>query len=120
MHSGDLGVVQYLIGSVLDELCDEWPGPLTPVCKMKHLWRAIKSQYSECGTRNRLSILKREMFLRRDDFPLLKANAAESRALLFVVKDICNSMYDGSDRDEHRRRCLDSICEMYSISSEAT
>ena len=115
MHTGDLGVVQYLAGSVLDELSEEWPGPLTQIGKVDQVWRAIKGKYDVCGTGNRLSHLKREMFLRKDDFPSLKAKAAESRALLFVLQAICDDLHDGSDRDQHRSRCLHCICEVYTI-----
>ena len=119
MHSGDLGVVQYLTGSILEELCDEWPGPLTQQGRTEHVWRAIKSKYDENQTSNRLGILKKEMFSRRDDFPCLKAKAAESRALLFTLKDICSDINDRSDRDEHRIRCLRGLCTVYSIFKQA-
>ena len=118
MHSGDLGVVQYLTASVLDELCEEWPGPLTAQGKADHLWRAIRSQYAEKRTSNRLSILKKEMWERRNDVPCLRAKAAESRALLEVLRDMCLQLHDRSDRDEHRARCMIAICEVYAIFTE--
>ena len=115
MHTGDLGVVQYLIGSILEELADEWPGPLTSIGKVDQIYRAIRSKYDDRQTSNRLSTLKREMFSRRHDFPLLRAKAAESRALLFAVRDICADVFDCSDRDEHRLRCVSALCNVYEI-----
>ena len=119
MHTGDLGVVQAFAGRALDELCNEWPGEVAIQSKVNQLWLAIKSKYEENQCNNKLSMLKREMFHRQEDFPILKAKAAESRALLFTLRDICADLHDGSDRDEHRARCFASLTSVYTIFQSA-
>ena len=114
MHSGDLGVVQYLAGSVLAELLEEGPWVGREQDRLDQLWCAIRAAYGQTGCSNRLSLLKKEMFLRADDFPCLSAKAAESRSLLGVLRRICHEHHEGSDRDEHRLRALDHLCAMYS------
>ena len=120
MHSGDLGVAAYLAGSILEELCEEVPGPTSDIGKVHEVWLAIRSGYEAAGTTNRLSRLERSMFSRKDDFPCFKGKAGETRSLLFILRDICRQWADGSDWHEHRQRCLDCLCGMYSVFMSAT
>ena len=120
MHSGDLGVCSYVSGSVLEELCDEAPGPCTESGKVWQVWLAIRSGYETARTTNRVNRLERSMFSRRDDFPCFKGKAGETRSLLFILRDICRQWSDGSDWHDHRCRCLDSLCAMYSVLMNAS
>eukprot|EP00969_Alexandrium_andersonii_P129829 5739037-Alexandrium_andersonii.AAC.1 len=49
------------------------------------------------------------------DFPMLKATAAESRALLFALELLCTKMPNSSDRDQHRLAALAALANMYRV-----
>ena len=115
MHTGDLGVLGYFLGSILAELLVDGPFTGPQAAQLKVIWRLVQDKYQELGVTNRLTNLTKEMFLRQGDFPVLKAKAAESRALLFVLESVCEDLDDGSDRDQHRLRALRSLAEMYRI-----
>eukprot|EP00974_Lingulodinium_polyedra_P041442 3982277-Lingulodinium_polyedra.AAC.1 len=82
---------------------------------MKVLWGLVQNKSQELQVSNRITTLTKEMFIRQGDFPVLKAKAAETRALLFVLESVCEDLNDGSDRDQHRLRALGSLAEMYRI-----
>ena len=48
----------------------------------------------------------------------MSAKAAETRSLLFVVRDICDVYNTGSPRDLHRLRCLNALCSIYNCCYE--
>ena len=116
MHTGDLGVLQYVLAGVLCEVLES--GRYSGVLKSRaqELWKDIVAIYEKFQTPNRLSLLTLSMFRPSgDDTACLKAKAAETRSLLSVVIELCSLVHDGSDHHEHRKRMLDSLAQIYNI-----
>ena len=116
MHTGALGVVCWLLGAILWELLNDgvWGGSAAD--RLNSLWHAIREEYATQDTRNRLTQLKATMFdhgERKDS--CLKAKAAEATSLLPVLLAICVNLNTGSSRDLHRIRCLEALCQIFSI-----
>ena len=62
MHSGSLGVVLWLVGSIRCELVSECHLAGTSTQRVDLLWERIQSEYERLDIRNRLSQLKLSMF----------------------------------------------------------
>ena len=112
-HTGDLGVAGYMLGSTLWDLV--YDGPFTGTIEERRsaLWKMITDEYDLQRSDSRLGSLTLSMFHTPGQFPYLKGRASENQRLLFVVAEVCRQMSDGSERDGHRLRALDSLCAFY-------
>ena len=116
MHTGDLGVCAYTVGGVLAELVYDGPFPGALGERVLALWREVETVYQVRQSSHKLSALTLSMFYKNADaWVCFSGKAAETRCLLYVVKDICEAYNTGSDRDLHRLRCLTSLCGVYDI-----
>jgi len=91
MHTGCLGVILWLLGSVLWELlydCDYFTG--TVKSRLEQLWHEIDLAYDALGFTSRISCLTIQMILgaTAEDFPCLGVKAAEAKQLLPVVLQV--------------------------------
>ena len=78
------------------------------------LWQELQMVYDMRGSSNRLTNLTLSMFFKgNDDWARFSGKAAESRSLVFVMRDICEAYSNGSERDQHRLVCLEKMCKIY-------
>ena len=115
MHTGDLGVVCWFLGSVIWELVHDGPFPGTIPSRIEQLFATIRATYAELGTGSRLTRLTRQQFEHKDGFASLWAKAAESRELLVAMVLILERCDSGSDRDGHRLAAAKALQGMYHI-----
>ena len=114
MHSGDLGICAYLVGSVMTELvfAGPWHGSLAE--RLNSLWSEIRVVYAVRDSKNRLSNLTLTMFYHGDErAAVFTGKAAECRSLLYVIRDICMTIPTHTTVDQSRLRCLQLFCEIY-------
>ena len=121
MHTGCLGVLQWLLGAVLWELVFDGPFRGTIETRRQAVWELIGEKYVELGVPagNRLPDIDVERFRHTDSFAELRAKAAWSRHLLPVMCAVCAHVYDGSDRDRHRLAALYHCNAIYEIVESA-
>ena len=116
-HTGNLGSDQWLIGSVIDDIIEH--GPFqggNKESRKDRVWGLIKIEYAKQGTSNRLGNLTLGMIKgATEQFPCLGAKAAETMHLVPVITEVCRTIHDGSDHDEHRLRCLEHLANFYRI-----
>eukprot|EP00969_Alexandrium_andersonii_P036331 1592094-Alexandrium_andersonii.AAC.1 len=109
MHTQDLGVVQEYIGSALWTMVYDSTLPGDALARLNALWAMIRDLYKSRSVRTRLSNLTLSMFTNprapHASFPSLSAHAAEARALLPLVVQLCSDVHSGSERDALRLRC---------------
>ena len=83
------------------------------------VFNRLRDQYEQDGTQNKLSQLTVSMFTHPGSFSCLSANAAEARALLKPLLELCKALDSGSDRDMHRVMALEHLVQMYEIFQRA-
>eukprot|EP00959_Pyramimonas_sp_CCMP1952_P211864 4433675-Pyramimonas_sp.AAC.1 len=107
MHTGNMGVLKYFLGSVLyvimhsgrfrgsiEKRCDEfYDHHLTPM-------------YAKLLDPARIGKLTPGMFIVKDNFPVFSGKAAETQHLLYALKEYWLEARDGGDHDEHIMRAL--------------
>ena len=113
MHSGDLGVAQYFAGSVMFELTHCGELGETPALACEALWELIREGYKKVCFSSRLTALTVEMYYHRNDWPRLSAKAAETNAVVFILRDILEQRNDGSDHHQHRLKACSALCDFY-------
>ena len=91
-------------GAVLDELTFDGPFQGGQAHRCNELFARIRAVYEERGTTSRLQNLHVKMYTHRGQFSCLTAKAAESRALIPVLLQICKEegVDSRSERDTHR------------------
>ena len=116
MHTGDLGVLQYVIGGVLCELLESGLFAGTERSRVEQLWGLVSEGYKRLDSSTRLSTLNETMFKPQGtQNATLKAKAAETRSLLYVMIEVCKEADDSSDHHQHRLRMLEHIGAIYDI-----
>ena len=117
MHTGCLGVLAWLLGSVCYELIFDgiFPGPLE--LRRSRLWDLVQLKYDAKGVphSSRLHDLELDRFRHTNAFAELRAKAAVTRHFLPILADVCRDLSTGSARDLHRQATLDNIVAVYDI-----
>ena len=117
MHTGCLGVLLWLLGSVLWELIFDGPFRGALEARKQRLWALIQAKYNalEIPCCYRIADIDLDRFRHAHAFAELRAKAAEARHLLPVMASLCRDLNDGSARDAHRLAALDHINSIYRI-----
>ena len=115
MHTGCLGVVQYVAGATLYEWVFEKEVHENSGVALEMVWEMIQDRYSQMGITNRLTNLTKEMIKKPNEWTCLASKAAEGQALLFVLADISAGMRGSSRKAEHRHRVLSNLASFYKI-----
>ena len=109
MHTEDVGVILEYIGSVLWTFVYDSELEGNPDARMRTIWGRIRDLYAEKAVRTRLVNLTLSMFTEqrapRRAYPTLSAHAAEARALLPLIVQMCSDLNTGSARDALRLHC---------------
>ena len=115
MHTGCLGIVQYLMGNVLDELFTEMGGTeANEEQTCGHLNMMIKQcSMQVCNERALVNTLTRTLF-RQGTKRELRAKAAEGRRMLAAVCRLLET-YCSPDNDYQRLRyrCVKALADFY-------
>jgi hypothetical protein len=93
MHTKHLGCDQYLYGSVLYLLTHDVMAE-TPADNLERIWVHVQRLYKELDIKNRICDLKLSMYVRPNDFPKLKAKAANVRAFGQILLTIWEDNMD--------------------------
>lgn len=114
MHTADGGVSSLLVGSALSELLFDGPFAGTTEERLRALWDEILAAYAVSRSANRISMLTLSMFWHgAGKWAAFTGKCAETRTMVYIVRDICRAFHDGSDRDRHRLVCFDRLCSIY-------
>ena len=62
MHTGPLGIIQWLLGAIMWELIFDGPFPGTTEDRVAKLWAEIQVYYELLGSRNRIGNFYLSMF----------------------------------------------------------
>ena len=68
MHTGPLGVLEWLEGATLWELMSDGILEGTEADRLKELWQAILAEYEAQKSKHRLNMLTLPMFYHGEDF----------------------------------------------------
>ena len=120
-HTGNLGTDQYFLASIMDDIIEH--GPLRARSKEKkceELWMLIQAEHDQQGTTNRIGNLTPSMIKNGEHFPCLATKAAETSHLIPVMAEVCRTLSNGSDADEHRQRAIDNLAKFYRILRRAS
>ena len=113
MHTGCLGVVQTMMGSVLWELTFDGPFRGSQDHRVEQIWGLIKKHYDLLSTPTRLGGLTVSHFSERGAWSSLRAKAAQSQHLLFCMPYVLREVHDGSPHHEHRLRAVTALVRIY-------
>ena len=113
MHTGCLGVVQTMIGSVLWELTFDGPFVGSQDRRVEQIWALIQKHYALLNTPTRLGNLSIAHFTSKDAWNSLRAKAAQSQHLLFCLPYVLREVHDGSPHHEHRLRAVIALVRIY-------
>jgi len=112
LHAVDLGVSQSIIGNVLWEILDLYPGA-NRGDKLKMLWEELKNYYREYKPPSKLDGLTIEMLKLPGKGPKLRSKAAECRYLLPFAALMAEKYNDGSP---HRSTVMHVIKNLLEVS----
>ena len=113
MHTVCLGLLSYLLASVIADLLDLLPGSKTD--KLSALWSLITQAFSTLCSSHRIATLTYSMFEHADGFACMTTKAAENVDLLYALQWVAAGLCGDTARDRHRTRVLDAMCCMYGI-----
>eukprot|EP00969_Alexandrium_andersonii_P104124 4595633-Alexandrium_andersonii.AAC.1 len=109
MHTKDLGVYSELCGSLLWSFVYDSDLEGNAQQKLDRVWTRIRALYDDLKVDVRMSNLSLQMFTDPRSpytaFPSLSAHAAECRALVRVLVQICTGLNKGTARDMSRLQC---------------
>ena len=115
MHSGSLGSIAWFLGGALTELWNDGPFVGDAEARRQQLWEVISVEYDNLGSSSRLTALPITLFYRGEQsWSVFSGKAGEAISLVFVLHELCVEYDDGSERDNHRRKCFESLCFMFS------
>jgi hypothetical protein len=110
-HSGALGAFQRIAGSELQEHLTSRHYTGTHASRLEQLWADIRELTCELGITNRMTNLTLSMFYSASSYPILKAKAAETEALMPILAELCDALRDPhSLTDSIRLRMLRNVC----------
>lgn len=120
MHSGNLGVLAYLLASVIDELLDEGTLVGRRSERLDTLWSMILEAYTVLNiSQHRIVSVDNNMFGKPGQFPVMSTKAIENRYLLKAMIHVCRRLSADTDHDQIRIACLESGDSMYRVIEEA-
>lgn len=112
MHTVDMGVVPYMVGSTLREIMEE--GRAARSANLSSAWARIQEIYAEQHTDHRISKITPEMIAGK--LPVLtRCKAAELRSLVPVMRQLCQELSTGSVRDTLRVKAYESLESAYQV-----
>ena len=106
----------WFVGAVLWELVFDgpWDGPLP--ARLKSLWEHIVFCYNHLGSTSRLSMLPLSLFFSgTHQYTCSRGKCADCLELLYVLREICIEVDDGSERDAHRLACFGCLCSIFDV-----
>ena len=119
MHTGPLGTVSQIVGSVMAELVFDGPFGGTVADRLQQLWEHIVAEYEACEATSRLSLLALSNFYHgENDFACFTGKAGDCLSFLYILHYICLEFDDGSDRDTHRLACFESLCFIFPLAQK--